>query len=183
MRDIIAGEFIRGVRLFDNLTHDEIQQILDAAEDVRFDLDQMIFAEGDQGCALYVILEGRVSIAVSTPITGDTEIAIIEPKGVFGESSFFHPAPHHASARCLTSVRLIRLSRNRYDELLQQSHPGAYKLAVNAAGLLGERLQQTDEWVERMLQGRQNSELLSDWKRFRGSLRFGTKGSPGMFRP
>ena len=183
MRETIPSDFIRGVRLFENLSHDEIQQILDAAEDTRFDQDELIFSEGDRGAALHVMLEGRVSISVATPMTGKTEIAIIEPQGVFGESSFFHPAPHHASARCLTPVRLIRLYRGRYDELLSQGHVGAYKLAFNAAGILGERLQHTDEWVERMLQGRQNAELLSDWKRFRGSLRFSDKNSPGMFRP
>lgn len=183
MNDIIISEFIRSVRLFDNLTHEETQQLLDAADETQFAKDETIFAEGEESRALYIVLEGNVRISVATPITVDTEIVTIEPRGVFGESSFFHPSPHHASAQCLTPVRLIRLGRSQYDELLQSGNVAAYKLAANAADLLGERLQQTDEWVERMLQGRQNAEVLSNWKKFRGVLRSTGRGSGGWFKP
>lgn len=183
MKETIAGEIIRSIRLFNDLTHDEIQQLLDASEDTRYEAGHVIFDEGDQSRALYIMLEGSVRIAVKTPLTGQTELVTVGPREVFGESSFFHPSPHHASAQCTSPVRLILLSRERYDVLLQSGSAAAYKLAVNAADLLAERLQQTDEWVEGILQGRQNAELLSDWKKYRGSLRFNTKGSAGMFRP
>ena len=175
VNDTIAGKFIRGVQLFHGMTHDEIQLLLDAAEDLHLPKDAIVFAEGDESQDLFFVIEGRVRISLAMPIQGDAEVAVIEPQGVFGESSFFHPAKHHATAQCLTPVRLVRLRRSQYDQLLTLQNIAAYKLAVNAASVLGERLQQTDEWIERMLQGRQNAETLSAWKQFRGGLRLQTR--------
>ena len=180
----IPGEFIRGVRLFQNLSHEESQQLLDAAEEVEYAEGQTIFDEGEKGRALYVVIEGSVRITLAAPTTAAaTEVVTVEPQGVFGESSFFHRSAHHASALCLSSVRVIRLRYSKYRELLQKDNLAAYKLAANAADLPGERLQETDEWIERMLQGRQDAELLAKWKQFRRGIRKRSSGSIGGFHP
>ena len=181
MTSRIPAEFIRGVRLFHNLSHDEIQQLLDASEEVSYQEGQAIFEEGEKGRALYVIIEGQVRLALAAPVTTDTELVTLEPQGAFGESSFFHRAEHHATAICLSPVRVIRLRRSKYRELLAEDNLAAYKLAANAADLLGERLQQSNEWIERMLQGRQDAELLVKWKRFRRGIRSDSGGSIGGF--
>ena len=179
----ISAEFIRGVRLFENLTHEEIQQLLDASEEVTYAEGQTIFSEQEKGRALYVVIEGSVRITLAAPSIAETELLTVEPRGVFGESSFFHRSVHHATAHCLTPVRVIRLRRGKYRELLKVDTLAAYKLAANAADLLGERLQQTDEWIERMLQGRQDAELLTKWKQFRRSISGGFSAPTGAFRP
>jgi CRP-like cAMP-binding protein len=178
----IPAELIRGVRLFHNLSHDQIQQLLNAAEEVNYEEGKVVFEEGEKGRALYVIIEGSVRIALAAPITSDTELMTLGPQGVFGESSFFHRALHHASAVCMSPVRLARLRRQKYRELLEADSLAAYKLAANAADLLGERLQQTNEWIERMLQGRSDAELLSKWKRFRRGIGSSSGGQIGGFR-
>lgn len=183
MANRISGEFIRGVRLFQDLNRDEIQDLLDASEEVDFAEGQTIFAEGEAGQALYVIIEGKVRISLAAPTTAETELAILEARGVFGESSFFHRAAHHATAACLTPVRVIRLRGSKYRELLEKGSLAAYKLAANAADLLGERLQQTDEWIERMLQGRQDAEMVAKWRQFRRGIRSSSSSPISGFRP
>ena len=179
----IRGEFLREVRLFQNLSHDEIQQLLDASEEVAYAEGQSIFDEGEKGRALYVVIDGNVRITLAAPSMAETELVMVEPRGVFGESSFFHRSVHHATAHCLTPVRVIRLRRSKYRELLKNDTLAALKLAANAADLLGERLQQTDEWIERMLQGRQDAELLAKWKTFRRSMSSGFSAPIGGFSP
>lgn len=168
----LSAEFIRGVRLFQNLSHEEVQELLDASEEVNYKVGQAIFDEGDEGRALYVVIEGSVRISLAATVTTETELVTVEQQGVFGESSFFHRSVHHATATCLTPVRVIRLQRDKYRELLKSDNLAAYKLAANAADLLGERLQQTDEWIERMLQGRKDAEQLAKWKKFRRGFQF-----------
>lgn len=177
----IPADFIRGVRLFHNLSHDQVQQLLDAAEEVNYKEGQVVFEEGEKGRALYVVIEGSVRIALAAPATADTELMTLGPQGVFGESSFFHRSLHHARAVCLSPVRLIRLRRPKYRELLEGGSLAAYKLAANAADLLGERLQETNEWIERMLRGRSDAELLSKWKRFRRGIGSSSGGQAGGF--
>ena len=154
----LTGKFIKQVSLFRNLTHDEIQQLLDASEEVGYPAGRAIFDAGEESRALYVVIDGEVRISLAAPMTEDT-------------------------AECQTDVRVIRLRRSRYRELLKSDNLAAYKLAANAADLLGERLQQTDEWIGRMLQGRRDAELISKWKQFRQSLSREFSHSPGGFSP
>lgn len=177
----LPGDFVRGIRLFEGLSREEIQQLLDSSEEVKFAEGATVFEEGGEGRALFVVIEGTVRLALGTLAWEDTELAQVGPQGVFGDSSFFHASPHHATAKCLTPVRLIRLQYSRYRELLDDEQVSAYKLAANAADLLGERLQETDEWIERMLQGRHNSEMLTKWKQFRRGIRSRTAGQAGGF--
>ena len=179
----IPGDFIRGVRLFENLTHDEVQQLLDAAEEVEFAEGQPVFHEGKKKRALYVVIEGKVRITLAAPSIAETELTTVEPQGVFGESSFFHQSLHHATAYCLTDVRLIRLRRSKYRELLKEGNLAAYKLAANAADILGERLQQTDEWIEKLLHARQDKELIVHWQKFRRGISGGFSAPITGFTP
>ena len=183
MKTHIPPEFIQSVRLFHNLTHDEVQQLLDASEQLSYAEGESIFEEGEKGRALYVVLEGNVQITLAAPAIAETELFTVEPRGAFGESSFFHSAVHHATAHCLSPVRVICLRRGSYCELLKKDSLAAYKLAANAADLLGERLQQTDEWIERMLQGRQDAELVAKWRRFRRDIGRTSAAPIGGFVP
>lgn len=179
----LRGEFVREISLFRGLTHDEIQQLLDVSEEVRYSQGKPIFEEGDPGRALYIVIEGTVQITLAVPSISDTEVARLESRGVFGESSFFHASSHHATAVCLTPVRVIRLRYEKYRQLLEEDHLAALKLGANAAEVLAERLQQTDEWIERMLQVRSDAELTAKWKQFRRKLRGHHSSHAGGFSP
>lgn len=179
----LRGDFVRGMGLFHGLTDEQIQQLLNAAEEVRYDQGQSIFEEGKTGRALFIIIEGNVRITLSSSVLTETELATLGPQDSFGESSFFHRAAHHATAECLSPVRVIRLRRTKFGELLASDNLAALKLAANAADLLGKRLQQTDEWIEQMLQRRQDAELVSRWRKFRMGIRADSSGSAGGFHP
>ena len=177
----LPGDFVRGIRLFGNLTDDQIRQLLSVSEEVRYKEGASIFEEGSEGRALYILIEGTVKITLASSVLTETELITVGPQESFGESSFFHRSAHHATATCVEPVRVIRLRRETYRELLEQEDLAALKLAANAADLLGERLQQTDEWIERMLQGRQDTELVNKWRSFRTGIRTRSTGPPGGF--
>jgi CRP-like cAMP-binding protein len=96
---------------------------------------------------------------------------------VFGESSFFHPAPHVATARCLTAVLALRLPRAPFDLLLRAGSLAAHKFAGNAAAILAERLQATDRWIEEILQQEQDAQVAERWRSFRARMAFDFKPS------
>ena len=179
----LPGDFVRGIRLFHGLTSEQIQRLLDASKEVSYADGQSIFEEGAAGRALYILIEGKVRISLVSPVLTSTELLTLGPQESFGESSFFHRSAHHATADCLTPVRVIRLQRSKYEELLENDDLAALKLAANAADLLGERLQQTDEWIEQMLHGRQDAELATKWRKFRIGIRASHSGAAGGFRP
>jgi len=155
--------------LFDGLSPEDLKRLLESFEDLSLVAGQLLFRPGDLEPALYVVVEGAVEISLEVPGAQDALIATLEAGSVFGESSFFHPSPHHASAKCRTATKLIRLSRTVYDELLREGSLPASRLGTKAADILAARLQATDRWISQLL-GEEQQAITMSWRRFREGL-------------
>lgn len=68
---------------------------------------ETIFAQGDPGDRLYVIVEGTVKIGLRDPAGRTSVRAIIGPTDIFGELAVFDPAPRACTATALTDVRAL----------------------------------------------------------------------------
>jgi CRP/FNR family transcriptional regulator len=158
---------LAGVDLFRNLPEQALRTVLAACSDLKCRVDDILFQAGDESRSLYVVLSGTVEIALEAPLTEETVAAELGPKAVFGESTFFHPAPHSTTARCLAATELLRLDRSEFDRLVQQEPQVGCQLAVNAADILGARLQNTDRWVSQLLQEQQDARIRRHWHAFR----------------
>lgn len=167
--DDIPISVLAEVPLLDGVTHEELEE-LTAAGDVRnYSAGDVIFTEGSDASSLCVILKGEVELHLPSPGVEGVHIMQIGEHDVFGESSFFSRGPHAIVANAVTDVRLLIIPRDRYDELLQASRPVAWKVAMNAAGILGVRLQDTDEWLRDILQQEEDARIAQSWQRFRES--------------
>lgn len=158
---------LQNVELLRGLSADEISQVAAACTEVSYQAGDIVFQEGREERALRIILDGTVEIDIAPPRAGDRMLTQLTPGAVFGESSFFHAAPHSATARCLTDVRLLRLDRTRYEEMVKERNCGALQLAANAADLLAASLQQTDRWIVAMLEAEQDHKNHQAWLNFR----------------
>ena len=97
-------------------------------------------------------------------------MAVLESCAIFGEMSFFNPAPHSASVRAVTNVEIMRLSRESYDVLEQSGSTAAAKIAVNTVNVLAERLQQMDKFTGRLVDQLNVSGHKKEWGDFRSKL-------------
>lgn len=165
----VSLELLETVPLLDGLTHEELAELVSTATVKTLSTGEVIFEEGDTDACLCVILQGEVELRLTAAGSAGEEIMQIGPRDVFGESSFFSGGPHAAQAFAATGVRLLVISRDGYDELLQAARPAAWRLAVNAAGILGVRLQDTDEWLSEVLQHEEDARIAQSWQRFRES--------------
>ena len=161
---------LQNVKLFGGMTPYEVSALLEACHELSHVAGNVIFAAGDEQRMLYFVTAGTVQIDLQTPNAGERILAELGPGSVFGESSFFHPAPHSATARCLTPVTLVCLERARYDEMRAERVVAALRLAANAADLLASRLQETDRWIVAMLEADQDHKNHAAWDRFREKM-------------
>ncbi|HTJ76230.1 MAG TPA: ATP-binding protein [Acidimicrobiales bacterium] len=90
---------------------------------------EVVSEVGDDSDGLYVVLEGRVSIARPGPTGDEVQLGDRGPGGSFGEPSLLDPAPRSARVTALEPSRFFVLTRPAFLDFLAQC-PDA------AAGLL-----------------------------------------------
>ncbi|MEW4530034.1 Crp/Fnr family transcriptional regulator [Maioricimonas sp. JC845] len=183
--ETLAGDiplsFFDDVRLFDGLVGEERRELLAACELRTFSDGEAIFEAGDADRAIHIVVQGKVALRFAELPVEETEVVELTAKDAFGESTFFASAAHSLTAEAIGATGTMMLTRERYDELLQARRTSAYKLALNAASLLGARLQQTDRWVRELLQEEQSTRIAQSWHRFRRRVERSSDYSGGFF--
>ena len=101
----------------------------------------VIFNEGDDGDALFVIEEGKVKIARSAPDGRENLLTVFGPGEMFGELSLFDPSPRTASAIAVTDGRLLQFPHEALRPWLSEC-PEAAPALLQA---LAQRLRRTNE--------------------------------------
>ena len=87
-----------------------------------YDSGDQIFKEGDEGRLAYVVEEGEVEIFI---IKDDHEqvLGTVGKDGIFGEMALIDNQPRMANARTTKSTTIICVTRQMFDEKLNQADP------------------------------------------------------------
>lgn len=90
--------------------------LLKRERDVRsFPACEVIFAEGQLGDCMFVVLEGEVEIRKGTRI-----LETVGAAGVFGEMALIDHEPRSAAAVAKTDCRVVAVGEKRFTLLVQQ---------------------------------------------------------------
>jgi CRP/FNR family transcriptional regulator, cyclic AMP receptor protein len=140
LRDTIARSSASGARagdevlkdsaLFDKKLLGQLADELDDSARIRYPADKVIMQEGQAGVFMYVVLKGRVEIAIHNSVVGR-----IGPGGVFGEMALITQAERVASAVAKTDCELLAINRNVFLDLVR-ANP---KFAVSLLSAVGNR--------------------------------------------
>lgn len=170
--DTVPMEQLNMLPMFAGMTDQERQQLVDIASTMTFPPGEVVMRQGKTSRNLLVLLEGRCQVVVFGSGPGSSEIVLAElqPHEHFGEMSFFEGAPHSASVRATTAVKLLRIERTDYDLLIKDGNLAAYKLAFNMVGKLAERLRRMDQWVTDLVGKEPEQKQISEWSHFRDKL-------------
>jgi CRP-like cAMP-binding protein len=98
-------------------------------------------------------------------------LAELGKHSLFGEMSFFSPAPHSANVVAKTPLTLLSIARVDYDDLIRDGAVAAYKLAYNIVDSVAARLRRMDDWVEELsTSNNEDDDRRPEWRRFREKL-------------
>jgi CRP-like cAMP-binding protein len=130
---------IRQVGLFSTLRPRELRVVDGLLHEREYLAGEIVFDEGEEGQALYVVLKGRVLICrQGDPVNG--RIAEIQPGALFGELALLDGVPRTAQARALDNCTIAALSRADFNGLLETHAGTASKIALQLARDLGQKL-------------------------------------------
>lgn len=115
----------------------DVARLIGAVEKVHVSSGTLIFAEGEEADALYLLETGRVLVSVKTP---DRERSVAELVGptYFGELGVLL-ARRTGSARAITDISAWKLPRERFEHLIQQRPVVGLNVATSLAELIDHR--------------------------------------------
>ncbi|MEZ4658806.1 MAG: cyclic nucleotide-binding domain-containing protein [Caldilineaceae bacterium] len=128
----------RHFELFESLTNEELVQIVPYLHPTRFGAGEQIFRASGSSDSLYLIERGEVRVQ-----TFNGGSWLLGPGESFGERALLTNQPHSASVSAETDVDLWALSKNDFNNLVNQ-HPG---LAINLTRILGQRLAESNAYT------------------------------------
>ena len=108
---------LRGVLFFASLEEEQLRAVAQLAEPLHVEAETTVFAQGDPGVHLFVVVAGRLRVLVDGRSTAE-----LGEKEIFGELALLDHQPRTATVVALTSVDLLRLSHDAFEELLDE-HP------------------------------------------------------------
>ncbi|MEL6854405.1 MAG: cyclic nucleotide-binding domain-containing protein [Cyanobacteria bacterium J06607_13] len=130
---------LKTIRLFKNLSLDELMLIDESLEQTQVIAGETIFTEGDLAAHLYIVAEGDVQLIKD--IDGvPRSLKQITKGDYFGEVALFDDAPLWDSAIAQTDCTLLKLEKNRFLSLItQRPH-----MILEICRFLSQRLRETD---------------------------------------
>ncbi len=114
-------------QLFGNITDDQWEQVLAAADILHIETGRYLFQEGDTENALYIVLTGRLRALHQTE-QGQQVLGDVSAGEPVGELALFTHEPRTASVVAIRKSTVLRIEEADYDALVKQNPNFAHTL-------------------------------------------------------
>ena len=136
-------DVFRKAPLFTALDDEAADSLRASMDPVKISKGNVLFAEGDEGDHLYVIVEGKLKLGTSSGDGRENLLSILGPGEMFGELSLFDPGPRTSTATAVTDAKLLSLGHKELIPWLAQNP----EVALHLLARLAQRLRRTNEAV------------------------------------
>ena len=142
----VLQRLLRQVTLFEGLLPIHLRRIGTLVQEVNVGRGDYVFAHGDDGDGLYLILEGSIRISRSVSGMGEEALAILKPGMYFGEMSIIDDdVPRSADAIAHEQARLLKLPKDDLRDLMFVDRELAYELLWRFVRTLSGRLRESND--------------------------------------
>ncbi|MDX1624251.1 MAG: cyclic nucleotide-binding domain-containing protein [Gemmatimonadota bacterium] len=138
MSPVEKAAALRKADLLAELGADDLLQLAAVAEEQKYDVDDYLFFEGEEGAYLYVLLEGRVRLERE-----GQEIHTAGPGDTIGTFSIFDRRPRSASGIVVEPLRTLAIHREDITQIFADN----YSLVEDIFGYLTGIIREMNEKV------------------------------------
>jgi len=117
-------ELLRSVDMFEGLSEADLDELAGEVIERRYGKNQVLFAQGDVGTAMYIVAEGSVNIFLPGPAASRVSLKNLARGDYFGELALFDDKPRSASALATSDTIVIELTRATLSHYIEM-HPRA----------------------------------------------------------
>ncbi len=137
--------FLKKVSIFSELTDEELNDLMDLFVEVKLKKGEVLFKEGDEGRALYVVRDGEMLVSKNIKDIKDKVLAMLGPGSVLGEMALLEEQKRSATAVANQDSTLLEITRSDFNSLIEINPSAGFKIMLNIARLLSNRLRRMDE--------------------------------------
>jgi len=141
-------ELIRQFPIFSKIQPAMQKLLCFSAERLNYDSGQVMFNAGDSADAAYIIIDGTVEISVPTP-SGPIVVNTLSRNEILGEIAIFGEVPRTATAKALTKLETLKISKELFIKVIREN-PDA---AIELIRILASRLASTTTQLTRTRSG------------------------------
>jgi len=108
--------------MFSALDDKEKEIVVNAMEEIKVDVNDVVIKEGDQGDCLYVVGTGNLSCTkIFSGNTDPTFLKSYRPGEAFGELALLYNAPRAATITAIDQCTLYKLDRDTFNHIVKDS--------------------------------------------------------------
>lgn len=104
---------LKSVDLFKSIPAENLSRVAQITEEVQYDANEPIFAEGDYGDSLFIVVNGNVKIH-----KGEQELAMLGKGTCLGEMALLDDEPRSADATVTEDSVLFRIEQEGFYEVM-----------------------------------------------------------------
>lgn len=128
------------------LSPGEIHFLASLSREKRVAPGEVLFREGDEGDALYVVLDGRVMISKNIAGAGDEALEFVERGGYFGEMALIDNQPRSADVKAdENGAVVLAIPRKVLEGILDIQKVSSIRLLRLLCDLVARRLRNVDD--------------------------------------
>jgi CRP-like cAMP-binding protein len=136
-------ELLRNIPLFAKIEPSKLKLLAFTSERLTFNPGDSLFKQGDDGDALYVIMEGEADILVDTP-NGQITVATMAKNDFVGDIAVLCDVPRTATVTATTKLTTMRVTKDLFFQLVCQFP----QIAIEIMRVLARRLDVTTRQLQ-----------------------------------
>jgi CRP/FNR family cyclic AMP-dependent transcriptional regulator len=131
------------VPLFKSFQPEDSRRIADLLKDHYLKKGDVLFRKGDEGKALYMIIQGKIKISVTSRLGNEVILAMLSDGDFFGEMALLDGLPRSADAVANEDTHLLVLSRSEFLSFIIHNESAAMSILF----ALSQRLRKADDFL------------------------------------
>lgn len=131
-------ELLRRVPMFANVANANLKLLAFASQRLSFSEGDVIFEQGAQGDAAYIIIGGSANVEIDTS-NGPVTVATLKENQIVGEIAILCEVPRTATVRAATDLTTLRVTKDLFFKLSVEFP----QMAVEVMKEIGSRLEAT----------------------------------------
>ena len=121
---------LKKIPLFEELNEQDHLEIIKQITLEYFPKDHVIFKEGDQGDAMYIIKRGMVNIFHEGAVDSENKnVTVLSDNDFFGEMALIEEKPRNATTKTIEESEIFKLNKEDFKKLISENPSMAAKIS------------------------------------------------------